>query len=367
MKTKQILTSDAIPGMIVSEDIYTSHNHLIAAKNTALSDRIITRLKFYSIESITVKVEGKEETNPDQIFSAPPQREETYSEYIKSSKEFVEFNDTFMTTVDGFQDSLNKVMSQNKEIDTIDLLKNTNKVLEKSRNSYHVLSMLHRMRELDDLTYVHSVNVSLMCTLMGRWLDFPEDDIQTLSLCGLLHDIGKLAIPDEIIHKKKRLINSEYTIVKQHTIKGYEILKDKNINQHIKLSALMHHERCDGSGYPHGLKADKIDEFAKIVGIVDVYDAMTSARPYRGPLCPFEAIEVFESEGLKKYDPRYILTFLTQTAQTYLNNEVQLSNGRKAKIVMLNKHRLAKPIVQTENDTFIDLMKKPNISIVKLL
>ena len=87
----------------------------------------------------------------------------------------------------------------------------------------------------------------------------------------------------------------------------------------------MHHEKCDGSGYPFGLKGNKIDPFAKIVAIADVYDAMTAARVYRGPLCPFQVIDIFEKEGLQKYEASFILKFLQNVVNTYINNRVLLS------------------------------------------
>ena len=97
----------------------------------------------------------------------------------------------------------------------------------------------------------------------------------------------------------------------------------------------MHHERCDGSGYPTGLTEDYIDNFAMIVAIADVYDAMTAARSYRSPLCPFEVISKFEEDGFQKYHTKYILVFLKQIASTYQSNRVILSDGRGCTIVML--------------------------------
>lgn len=118
----------------------------------------------------------------------------------------------------------------------------------------------------------------------------------------------------------------------------------------------MHHERCDGSGYPLGLKTDKINRYAKLVAIADIYDAMTSARVYRGPLCPFKVIRIFEEEGFEKYDPRYVVTFLQNIADTYVQNEVLLSDGRKGQIILINKSMVSKPIVQCGGEV-IDLSK----------
>ena len=131
------------------------------------------------------------------------------------------------------------------------------------------------------------------------------------------------------------------------------------LNSHIKKAALMHHERCDGSGYPMGLTMEEIDDYALIIAIADVYDAMTAARSYRAPLCPFEVIAEFEKDGLQKYKPKYILTFLENIANAYQNNRVMLSDGTSARIVLLNHRRLSKPLVQLDDGACIDLEKSP--------
>lgn len=122
-------------------------------------------------------------------------------------------------------------------------------------------------------------------------------------------------------------------MIKTHTIEGYKILQNQPVNDHIKNAALMHHERCDGSGYPFGLTGNRIDKFAKIVSIADVYDAMTAARVYRGPLCPFTVIDIFEKEGLQKYESEYILCFLKNVVLTYIGQRVRLTNGQEGDVV----------------------------------
>lgn len=131
-------------------------------------------------------------------------------------------------------------------------------------------------------------------------------------------------------------------------------------------AALMHHERCDGSGYPFGIRNSKIDSYAKMVAIADVYDAMTCARIYRGPLCPFKVIEVFESEGLQKYDTRFIMTFLENIVNTYMLHRVRLSDGRTGDVVFINRSSLARPTIKC-GDTFVDLSIEPKLSIEEII
>lgn len=363
MLCKKILTSQAVPGMVSADDVYTFNNLLIIKKNTCLTDRIITRLKFYSIHEISVFVEDEVRLEDN---NNPSTMELSSSNAISKTPEFRKFVTSFKENVEEFKETIDDVVYNDTPLDMDGLLSHTNQVLRKSRNGLHVLSMLHSTRALDDLTYVHSFNVALICNVFGRWLKFSNEDIRVLTLCGLLHDIGKIKVPDKIIKKPSKLTNVEFITAKMHTIKGYNIIKDKDIDSRIVNTILMHHERCDGSGYPNGLTGNQIDDFAKIVAIADVYDAMTSARIYRGPLCPFEVIELFETEGYQKYDAHYLLTFLDGIVQTYIHNEVRLSNGQKGKIVMLNKNALTKPVIQS-GKSFIDLSKHKEISILEIL
>ena len=128
----------------------------------------------------------------------------------------------------------------------------------------------------------------------------------------------------------------------------------------------MHHERCDGTGYPLKIKGPQIDRFAKAVAIADVYDAMTSARHYRGPLCPFIAISMFEEEGFHKYDPEIIMVFLQNIVNTYLLNTVRLNTGEIGEIIFINKTHLSKPTIKVGED-YIDLSKCPGVYIQEII
>ena len=176
-------------------------------------------------------------------------------------------------------------------------------------------------------------------------------------------DIGKLTIPEDILNKPGTLSDDEYDIMKSHTKRGYNILKNMNLDSRIKKAALMHHERCDGSGYPSGLTEENIDDFAMIIGIADVYDAMTAARSYRSPLCPFQVIANFEKDGYQKYHTKYILTFLKKIAVTYQSNRVILSDGRGCNIAMLNSQDLSRPLVRFDDNTCLDLSKDRSVFI----
>jgi putative nucleotidyltransferase with HDIG domain len=360
MNTVKILTSQAIPGMVVSEDVYTKDLHLVIGKDTTLTDKIITRLGFYSITDFYVYSDDIfTDTNSDYT-------ENTFYSEIKKSESFMRFRKSYQKTVNHLKGSIDNLVTSNQDVDPDQLLSEVSHILYQCNTSIELFNMLHCLREYDDTTYIHSLNVSLMCNILGKWLGFTAEDIEIATLSGLLHDVGKVLIPNNIMTKPGKLTDEEFSLIKTHAIRGYNILKDKNVDERIKNAAFMHHERCDGSGYPNGLIDHEIDSFAKLVSIADVYDAMTCARVYRGPLCPFEVISLFETEGHLKYDTKYILTFLEGIVQTYINNSVRLSNKMEGEIILLNKFELSRPVVMVGED-FIDLSRHRNLYIEALI
>jgi len=200
--------------------------------------------------------------------------------------------------------------------------------------------------------------------------------IDTIELAAPICDIGNIGIPMEILRKKTGLTEEEEAVRKTHTDIGAKFLTDlyvsSDYNDFVVTSVDIirhHHENWDGSGYPQGLKMNEMkesDHFAQIIAIADVYDAMTAKRAHRAALCPFHVIADFEIEGLQKYNPKYILTFLERIAYTYQSNRVMLTDGRYAKILMLNRQFLSRPIVEVE-DGIVELSRTPDIRIQTLL
>ena len=154
--------------------------------------------------------------------------------------------------------------------------------------------------------------------------------------------------------------------MREHVVKGYELVKDKDIDSRIKSCILMHHELRDGSGYPLHLKNDQIDLIASIVTVANVYDDMTAKRAYRNAVCPFTVIEEFEQKGLDKYEPNVIMTFLSNIVNTFIANRVLLNTGQTGDIIFINPTYLSKPIVKCGNE-YVDLSKNRTLSIVSVI
>lgn len=362
MKTDRILISNIKPGMVLAEDVHNSVDQLVLNEGTELNEHSITRLKFYNIHEVLVAIpdSAQEETAAS--------KNESYTETVKKSPEFKAFKKEYDVSLSSIEDRMRAfVQNPDQELDTEPMLNNVSEIFGTVNTCGQVFDMLMCIRNLDDLTFVHGLNVGIICNVFAQWLKYSPEDTQILVTAGLLHDIGKLTIPDKILTKKGALTEEEYNVIKGHSRAGYNMLKNQNLDPRIALAALQHHERSDGTGYPDGLKAPHISEFAKIIAIADVYDAMTAARCYRGPICPLEVLNTFENDGLSKYDPKFLLSFMDKVVSTYTNHHVLLNNGKVGEIVMVNKHSPARPILRMMNGECIDLSKESGLAIVGIV
>lgn len=160
-------------------------------------------------------------------------------------------------------------------------------------------------------THNHSTNVAFFAMILAKALDLSKEEIVDLGLTGLLHDIGKLRIDNQLLLKPSRLQEDEYETIKHHSEYGYSILKDNGVeNQKILSGIHFHHERLDGSGYPKGLHEKLIPKYAKIIGICDAFDALTTKRTFRNYYTSYEALVVMKQEMATQFDNTYINTFI---------------------------------------------------------
>lgn len=398
------------PGIIALESIITPSGQELAPAGTELTRQIINKMKLYNVDTATVDSndpivrqllnapsEHVVAPAPVPVMTATPvvapvpvvtahptpvtveSREDekvvTYKEETQSnsrrmntSQEFKGFQVDYLLYIEYVKDVfLNVTKTPGYTINTSELIEKMMPLYASRNTITELFDMIHQMHSLNDTVHAHCVNVALISRMIGRWLHLEQHDLDVLTCCGLLHDIGKLAIPDEVLNKPGKLTDEEFALIKAHPKTGYEMLRNQDIDTRIKQAALMHHERYDGTGYPNQLSSEFLADFAMIVAIADVYDAMTAARSYREPLCPFQVIEKFEQEGFQKYHTKYIYVFLHHIASTYQSNRVMLNDGRGAKIVMLNQNTLSKPIVQFDDGSCVDLSTQRELYITKIL
>lgn len=356
-------TSELKEGMVTLTDTYSTKGKLVLPKSTVITSGIINRLIENDVLFVEIVDEDEAASNNEAVSYVPIEFD---TSHLESTPEYKKFKRRYENTMDNMSKHLNDIVHKNAPIDVESMLKDTLNILKASDSRLSMFTMMSTLKNYDDSTFNHSLNVALICNILGSWLGLPENECELLTSCGLFHDIGKLLIPEQIIKKPGKLTDEEYAIIKTHPKKGYDLLRKQNVDIHIQYAALMHHEKCDGTGYPLGLIDNQIDWCAQIVTIADIYEAMTAKRVYRGPLSPFTVIDNFEHDGLKKYNPKFLLTFLEHVVNSYMNCKVKLSNGEEGDIVYINKVSLSKPLVKTK-DEFIDLSKKSDIKIESVL
>lgn len=359
---KQIPVSELVPGMVTAEDVLTYDLTLIIPKGIVLTENIISRLEGYSIYYIYINDEIVDElskpiTDLQQLQEAPSTP--TSKERIRNSAQFQHFSHDFAQCAEHFRDNLMKSLYHNQPLFANELVEETMQMMTQENSDISVFDMLLNMKNRDDSVYAHCIDVALISNILSKWLHFSEEDQRMATACGLFHDVGKFLLPSGVLRKPGKLTPDEFSIIKTHTIEGFHLLnRYENIPLSVKNAALMHHEKCDGSGYPYGLSGEEIDKFAKIVTIADIFDAMTSERIYRKAMCPFSVIKSFEDEGIQKYEMKYILTFLENVANSYLNHRVTLTNGMEGDVIFINRDNFSRPVIRTTTDEIIDLQNE---------
>jgi putative nucleotidyltransferase with HDIG domain len=200
---------------------------------------------------------------------------------------------------------------------------------------------------------LHSVNVTVYAVALGRHLGFPEDALTELGLAALLHDVGKLQVPSELLNKAGRLTPEETERVRHHALLGAQALETLiDLPQSVVTVALRHHEALDGSGYPGGSKGDEIDYFSRLVGIVDRYDALTSDRCYRDAVSPQEALKILYKLRDRVLDAELVSQFIRCMGVYPVGTLVELSSGEVGMVIGNNLQRRLRPkVLITLNDS----------------
>lgn len=255
---------------------------------------------------------------------------------------------------------LEEIMKKNDNV--ITLLPYINEIVDSIIEKKDVVVNMNKIYGHHQYTYLHSVNVGILATLVGIKFNLNRRELINLGTAGILHDIGKKFIPTEILDKPSMLTNEEYALMKQHPAKGYEMLKEcKEISSTVKAGVLQHHERFDGSGYPLGLKGYNICFFGRILAIADTYDAMTTDRAYHKAIPQSEAIEFLMGDGNQLYDMNIISQFIKCIAVYPVGSQVKLSNGMAAIVIRNYSDNILRPLVRCIHDhTMIDLNQDMN-------
>ncbi|BBB91492.1 MAG TPA: HD-GYP domain-containing protein [Methylomusa anaerophila] len=234
-----------------------------------------------------------------------------------------------------------------QQLNIVQFNKLTSFIIDEIISNTDAMIHLTDIRLHDDYTFGHSVNVCVLSTVIGLQLGYRMSQLRELALGALLHDIGKVQIPQEILQKPGKLDDREWNIMCQHPDLGFAILRERE--EIPLLSAYIvrqHHEKCDGTGYSHGLSAKAIHEYAKIAAVADVYDAITSSRPYQNAALPHEAHEMMVSMAHSHLDEGILKSFLSQVAVYPVGTILRLSTGELAVVTKVIPGLQTRPVVR---------------------
>lgn len=217
------------------------------------------------------------------------------------------------------------------------------------------------LRVFDDCTYNHSLGVAIISIAIGGEMNLSEKQLITLCTAALLHDIGKIRIPIEIIEKRGPLTPEEFKLMKRHPVYGAEFLRKLGfVSRNIYDAVLYHHEKVDGSGYPDHLKDTEIPILSRIIAVADVYDALTAKRPYRNPAKPQEAIEYIMGGCGSSFDYDVVQAFLRRVSPYPMGYRVMLFDGQYAIVTKENPSNPLRPCIRLLNNPMeeIDLSSR---------
>jgi HD-GYP domain-containing protein (c-di-GMP phosphodiesterase class II) len=339
------------PGMVLAKEIV--HNgRILINSGTTINENIIAKLtRNFILNNIFVYSEDE----PIKIKDIETIKNITEKSIVEIEENFSEIS---FDVSEMFQDMYDVGICDINEVKAF-----SEKIRKELDSPATVIKNIVLHGSGEDYIYRHSVNVAALSSILAKWLDFSENEINLLSYSAILHDLGKTKVDNEILSKNDKLTLIEFEEIKKHAVLSYNLVKQvENLDKSVSFGILMHHERLDGSGYPLGLTFDKIHKFAKVIAIADVFDAVNSNRSYKKKRNPFEAIEVIQKESLGKLDYEYCKVFIDHIINYYIGEIVLLNNGKECRIVQVDINHLATPLLFDGNE-FIDLKNFKDLKI----
>jgi HD-GYP domain-containing protein (c-di-GMP phosphodiesterase class II) len=232
---------------------------------------------------------------------------------------------------------------------------------------YKILTFAPRLFHERDYLLHNNVTSAMTSYLIAQGVNLPQRDWMQVALAGLLKDIGNVRIDKSILSKPTPLTLDEMEEMKRHTVLGYQLLKNvAALNEGVKLAALQHHEKVDGTGYPLGIDASQIHPYAKIVGIADIFHAMTLNRSYRKAASPYFVLEQIMSDAFGKLDPGYVRTFVDKVTQFHNGTIVRLNDDRIGEIVFSDRTHPTRPWVSIDGK-IVNLVVERQLHIKEVL
>ena len=346
---RAISVDDLENGMILARTIVNAKRVVVVSENTELTQAHITRLKFLKIPVVYIKdeTELKEERSP--IFSRSNLFIKQYENVVGTAKSI--FEETKRTGNVPVEETNEMVQEE---------------LLPLSRRS-GTIDYLNEINHLASDIYNHSLRVSILSGVFAKWMRLDRETAKDIVLAGFLHDIGKSRFDQRLLEKNiETLEGDDYERYIQHTVDGAQILNHvAGLTEGVRLTALQHHERMDGSGFPFNIQEDDIHLYARIVAVADLYDNITIEREGYPRRTPFDAVTEIARQMYTALDPRVCMPVLTNIKNAFLGSRVLLSNHREGTITAYPHGVVPLPIITISEDEVIDLNENKNITIVE--
>ncbi|MFC0212745.1 HD-GYP domain-containing protein [Paenibacillus chartarius] len=339
-------------GEKLSESVVTRFGNTLFHKGKIISDRDIEILRAFLIQNVSIETKS---TAADESSDESKQMEDIQVSTIHP----------FITEYENMLNMLKQVFklaNASQPIPMMDL-RNRLQALINHIDYYNLLSFSAKNWHLQDFIYHNSIMVGLTSYQLAKWCGMPEKDHMQIALAGLLHDIGTMKVDPAVLEKKEKLTQDELEEVRKHTVLGYNMLKNvPALNEGVKLCALQHHEREDGSGYPLGLKGDKIHPYAKVVAIADIYHAMSNPRYYKSSVSAYLVLEELQKESFGRLAPTIVQAMINKVTSFQNGTLVKLNDGRVGEIVFADRSHPTRPWVNV-NGTIVNLVQERSVYI----
>ncbi|ATO52062.1 hypothetical protein ABD72_16385 [Brevibacillus laterosporus] len=346
----------SLEGRVLAEDIYNAYGVLLLSKGTVLTSKEIAKLKGNGFQSVNVKeIPHNQEDDrylrkQFQQISANKHLVETYMDATQTLKNlYTSVTHQYMPPINEFEQLYETLRDQ--VISQRDLFRS-----------------LYLLEGSENYTYRHSINVGILSAIISNLMGMPQEQVQMMGVAGLLHDIGKMLVPAEIVMKPDRLTEEEFEIMKLHTVHGYDLFKkSEEFPEVFAQIALLHHERMDGSGYPEKRRGDEIPLSCQIVAVADMFDAICSDRIYKERTSPFEAAQLLWNDACEgKLNPRIVSSFMQSIISMYIGSRALLSNGDEVEIVLIYADEPMRPLVRKGTE-YLDLRNRRDLHLQKMI
>ncbi len=349
---QKITVSQLEPGMYVLSVRTKGKAVNIKSEGYISSNENVQKLIKVGVTHLTVdpsrqkKAEKVDKILPEVTDKAEPVQPKKSANGITLDQEMIKASKLY-DDAKSLQHKILNSLTEHKTINVLEAKESTDAIVDSIFRNQDALACMTRLRIKDEYLVEHSLNVSILMTIFAKYLAFDREVIEQLALGAFLHDIGKVLVPPEILHKPGKLSPEEYGVMKSHVDLGMEVLKDSpGLSGPIKEIIAQHHERLDGKGYPKQLNDQQITQYGRMIAIVDSYDAMTAERVYKAGMHPIKAFKILMKEADNGYDTALVEQFVNCLGIYPIGTLVKLTSGKLGLISRLNKTQPLLPFVR---------------------